>query len=294
MSNLGCAYWRRYEDDEIVWLHYDLAVCLTPSFERLPSMKEQGEPHVLIVDASHAARIAEQICGHVAVGTISIWGWRAGRASGEALAGAIGEKLSSGSVFDLIFLQLFDNTSFFARTFEGGLIPCTLELTAAPTMWMGTLCCSHWRPKKRSFDNCRPIFRACGNTKVVILSPLPRYITVGCCQDEEHAPNRTQENFWSTYISGLERIKKNIKLPAEKASLPNCTVYNTLWLIAGPKKRSEAEILNIIEQGWGNEPVHPNPSTYEKLASSIIVEELSIGRSAPKQEGVGLLSVIPE
>jgi hypothetical protein len=62
--------------------------------------------------------------GHIAVETISIMGWRAGRASSETLAGVIGEKLTSGSVFDLIILQLLDNTSFYARTFEGGLIPC--------------------------------------------------------------------------------------------------------------------------------------------------------------------------
>jgi hypothetical protein len=104
---------------------------------------------------------------------------------------------------------------------------------------------------ERSFDDCRPIFRACGNNKVVILSPLLHYITVESCQNEEHAPNQSEENFRSTFISGLERTKKYIKTLAEKARLPNCTVYNPLWLIGGPKKRSEAEILNIIEQGWG-------------------------------------------
>jgi hypothetical protein len=66
---------------------------------------------------------------------------------------------------------------------------------------------------------------------------------------EEHVPNRNQENFRSTFITGLERTKKNTKHLVEKANLPYCKVYNPLWLLAGPKKLLEAEILNIIERG---------------------------------------------
>jgi hypothetical protein len=90
------------------------------------------------------------------------------------------------------------------------------------------------------------------------------------CVAKEHAPNRRDTNFRSFLISGLERTKKNLKLLADKAELGNCTVYNPLWLIAGPRKKSEAEILQIIEEGWGNQPVHPENATYAKLAGSIV------------------------
>jgi hypothetical protein len=43
----------------------------------------------------------------------------------------------------------------------------------------------------------------------------------------------------------------------ERANLVKCKVLNPLWLLAGPKKLPEADILNIIDEGWGNEPVHP-------------------------------------
>jgi hypothetical protein len=55
----------------------------------------------------------------------------------------------------------------------------------------------------------------------------------------------------------------------ENNGLLNCTVFNPLWLIAGPKKKTEAEILQLIEEGWGVDPVHPNMATYEKLLASL-------------------------
>jgi hypothetical protein len=83
---------------------------------------------------------------------------------------------------------------------------------------------------------------------------------------------------------------------ADKAELGNCTVFNPLWLIAGPKKKSEAEILHIIEKGWGNQPVHPENATYERLSGSIVAQCLVNASQSPvpKLEGTGLLADIPE
>jgi hypothetical protein len=196
----------------------------------------------------------------------------------------------------LILLQLFDNTSFYARTCEGGLIPCRRELNSSTYHIDGDLVLQPFEALERSFEDCKPIFDACREYKAIILSPMPRYIMAGCCQDEEHAPNRRDSNFRSLLISGLERTKKNLKLLADKAELGNCTVYNPLWLIAGPKKKSEAEILQIIEEGWGNQPVHPENATYAKLAGSIVNQCLANACQLPlsKQEGIGLLADIPE
>ncbi len=65
-------------------------------------------------------------------------------------------------------------------------------------------------------------------------------------------------------------MKKNIKQLVERANLAKCKVPNPLWLLAGPKKLPEADILNIIMEGRGNKHVHPSPSTYKKMATSII------------------------
>jgi hypothetical protein len=273
-----------------------MPIGMNPSFERNPIVRDLGDPHVLVVGASHAARLAEQLKGLVLVDDVCVSGWRAGKASSEALASKISEKLARCTSYDLIILQLFDNTSFYARTCEGGLIPCRRELNSSTYHIDGDLVLQPFEALERSFEDCKPIFEACREHKTVILSPMPRYIMAGCCQDEEHAPNRRDTNFRSFLISGLERTKKNLKMLADKAVLGNCTVYNPLWLIAGPKKKSEAEILQIIEEGWGNQPVHPENATYAKLAGSVVNQCLANACQLPlaRQEGIGLLADIPE
>jgi hypothetical protein len=103
---------------------FDMPVCLSPAFGRLPSAVIQGEPRILVVGASHAARVAELLNKRLQVVNLCVGGWRAGKAASEAMAEAICNSLEGNSGFDLIVLQLFDNTSFYARTCEGGLIPC--------------------------------------------------------------------------------------------------------------------------------------------------------------------------
>jgi hypothetical protein len=275
---------------------FDMPVCLAPMFGRLPSAGNQGEPRVLVVGASHAARVAEQLSKRLHVINLCVRGWRVGKAAGECMAEAIGKALEENNGFDLILLQLFDNTSFYARTCEGGLIPCRRELNSNTYHVDGDLVLQPVEALERSFEDCKPIFCACGDNKMVLLSPLPRYITAGCCNDEEHAPNRIDKKFRSVLISGLERTKKNIKMLVENSALHNCVVFNPLWLIAGPKKKSQAEILHINEDGWGTDPVHPNMATYEKLADGILSQGLIGPRSVfdSRLEGIGLMSDIPE
>jgi hypothetical protein len=161
--------------------------------------------------------------------------------------------------FYLIILQLFYNMAFCARTFEGGLIPCRRETNSSSYHVDGELVLQTLEVLEKSFDDYRPIFGVCVNVSTIMLSPLPGYITVECCLDPERAPNRNQGNFRSTFISGLKRTNISI------SSMTRCKVYNPLWLLAGPKKLLEADILHIIEAGQGAKSAHPTPPPARRL-----------------------------
>jgi hypothetical protein len=63
----------------------------------------------------------------------------------------------------------------------------------------------------------------------------------------------------------------------------------------GPGKRPEAEIINMIEDGWGDDPVHPSNATYEKIATAIISQEwLNVEPQVAMLPGLGLLADVPE
>ncbi len=131
------------------------------------------------------------------------------------------------------------------------------------------------------------IFRVCGNTNIVMLSPLRRYLTVGCCQDLRNtSPARTRRTLGPP--SSLD-CKGPRRIPNTWWRRPTCPTARFIT----PCGFSQAP-RSFWRQKWGNEPVHPNPSTYKKIASSIIMVGLSVvEQPATKREGVSLLSNTP-
>jgi hypothetical protein len=44
-------------------------------------------------------------------------------------------------------------------------------------------------------DNLEPMLRILRNRKVIIVTPMPRYLYESCCDREDHAPNRMEDGF---------------------------------------------------------------------------------------------------
>jgi hypothetical protein len=88
--------------------------------------------------------------------------------------------------FDIVILQLFDNTSFHAGMFEGELIPFKWETSSSAYHMDGDLVLQLQEALEKTFNDYRPVLRVCAN---IGLSLLPRNVTVGCCQEPEHTSN---------------------------------------------------------------------------------------------------------
>jgi hypothetical protein len=116
--------------------------------------------------------------------------------------------------------------------------------------------------------NCIPIMNELENLPKIILSPLPRYLTRSCCTDSEHAPNRGEEGFRKKIISSAERLRKSIRDQLLESGVRNFKVYNPLWLIAGPKTSDEA-LQQLIDDLWGEDPVHPSRTGYKRLLAAL-------------------------
>jgi hypothetical protein len=101
----------------------------------------------------------------VLIDDVCVSGWRAGKASSEALATKISDKLAGGTAFDLIVLQLFDNTSYYARTCEGGLIPCRRELNSSTYHIDSNLVLQLLEALERSFDDANRFSRPVADTR---------------------------------------------------------------------------------------------------------------------------------
>jgi hypothetical protein len=77
------------------------------------------------------------------------------------------------------------------------------------------------------------IIKICGNRRIYILTPLPRYILVPCCEDGSHCINLvvkddvTRQGVFDL-MDELEMIGKAISI-----KFSSCTVINTGDLLAG-------------------------------------------------------------
>jgi hypothetical protein len=62
------------------------------------------------------------------------------------------------------------------------------------------------------FKNTLPLLRLLEGRKVIFLIPLPRYISVGCCEEDDHAPNRGDPGFEAHIRSGLAEVRGHHRL----------------------------------------------------------------------------------
>ncbi len=68
---------------------------------------------------------------------------------------------------------------------RGGLVPCRRE--QGPN---GDLVLAIAEALMHEIDTCMLAVTACRGKRIVLLSPLPRYISANCCSDNEHVPKR--------------------------------------------------------------------------------------------------------
>jgi hypothetical protein len=106
----------------------------------------------------------------------------------------------------VIVLQLLDRSVFYALQEDGTNIPernlnghyhVDVELVVADK-----------RAQEKLLTLCKLLFETAAGRKLVVISPLPRYVTCPCCVDELHRRKRT---FLEETMANLDVFKKGLK-----------------------------------------------------------------------------------
>ena len=243
-------------------------VCL--EIDPLPDLARDTELRavsvsLLMIGGSHANRLAR--ADNSGLPSFASGGWRAGRTAAETLASDLKDVKDTFPGNTVAVLQLFDNVAYYAVTSEDTIIPCRRDplgkyhvdgdlLLAPPEMITPYI------------KNCGPVFELLADTPKIFLSPLPRYLTKSCCDDPEHGPNRKEDDFRRTIVSGTERLRKSIRDQLLTCGVRNFKVYNPLWLMAGPKATDEI-LQRCIDNLWMDDPVHPTDAGYKTLRDAL-------------------------
>ncbi len=103
----------------------------------------------------------------------------------------------------------------------GRQVPCGQDLTITPGILL--------RPMYAALDE---IIKICGNRRIYILTPLPRYILVPCCEDDGHCINLVVKD--DVTRQGVFDLMDELEMIGKAVSIKfsSCTVINTGDLLA--------------------------------------------------------------
>ena len=264
----------------VVALIYELQLKLAldldtaPILDRNPGLRKVvGTESFLVVGSSNARRLNEALTGcGIDTGYVFANNWRATRKSVEDLAGHIKVEMSNRSYSTVVF-HLLDNNYYFAQSEDGGRQPARKGKDGR-FHFDGDLVLADKDGQYAILKLCEPLWEAAKGKKMVIVGPMARLITGSCCQDQSHAANRGNSDFYTKMKDELAASCRNIKDFLFTSGHRNGRVMDPARSLLG---LTAAEI-------WGNDPVHPRKEAYEIIAKSVIEVERTCGSGQAKRK----------
>ncbi len=149
------------------------------------------------------------------------------------------------------------------------------------------------RPMYAALDE---IVKLCGERRIYILTHLPRYILVPCCNDDGHCVNLVVKDDISR--QGVFDIMDELDLIGKAVSIKfaSCTVLNTGDLLAGKTGATRHEVLDAMIAHWMSDPVHGTKAGYSKLAMKLAerVEADMVPKAVTKKTAMKKRAASPE
>jgi hypothetical protein len=232
-----------------------------PTLERGMGLQSRAKRKVdfMVIGGSHAARTAKILIetGYSVCKLINT-GWRIDRASCEALASTISTSLDEEDP-EVVVQQLLDSSMFYTKCSDGSRV-LPKKLQDGRFHVEGELVVASADTQFDHYNTLKPVLDKIGNRPCIIVSPMPRFITQGCCQDVRHVANRLDRGYKQNMERQLEGVAKKFKNLLYNAGKRFTRVLDTGYNLRGT---DEADV-------WGVDPVHPIEPIYKSIVASIL------------------------
>jgi hypothetical protein len=238
--------------------------------------KPKKKTQYVVVGSSNARRTSKALeSAGITVHLIFKPNWRIGKESceqlGAQLAAAVGDLDP-----EVIVLQLFDASCFFARMDDGSRMMPKKQADGRFHI-QGELVVCPGETQLELLNTMKLVLDAVGNKLAIFITPLPRYITAGCCDDPAHVSNREDRHFradMNLQLDGLRRAVKNFLFNTGRRSI---RILDTAMVIRGLE---DADL-------WCTDPVHPIESVYARIAEGVTSMVAKLGNGFGGGGGVG-------
>jgi hypothetical protein len=128
-----------------------------------------------------------------------------------------------------------------------------------------------------------PVWEQTEGTKTVVICPMARYITEGCCDDSDHIPNRLEPGFHDRLKKELLVARNVLKDFFQTEGHNHCRVLDPAVDIAG-------------KDGWDvwdkGDPTHPKAAIYDSMVAALGKAEARI--DVIKGQGAALPGPTPK
>jgi hypothetical protein len=143
---------------------------------------------------------------------------------------------------------------------------------------VGALVVASERSISSTVTQLNRLISACGDRQVFILSVMPRFIIMPCCDHPGHMTNFLDENDLKTILRDLSSLRASVK-----KMLVGGQLVDIMELICGDQYTME-RAETAARTGWTTDPVHPSRHTVAKIGLHLIEK---MGNYTPVGSGDG-------
>jgi uncharacterized membrane protein YgcG len=242
-----------------------------PNLSRDPSIFPPGsapavdEMAALFIGASNADRLANSAASlGILTETITTGGWVLTTDAVTEILPQVAAHCAALAADSPVVIYCLDNSSFCCADKDGQLTAISKKEDGIYHV-IGEIVVVHEVTLAAAVTNLKRIILACGDRRVIIITPGPRYLTQPCCCAAGHSVHILVPEAGLKMMSDLARLHTFIQ--RRLGSSPNCQVIPACDLLAGKKAASVEEALAAFSS-WGS--IHGPTASYTRMALALV------------------------
>ena len=165
---------------------------------------------------------------------------------------------------------------FFSRFEDGSLCPARRAIDGKYHV-DGELVIASRESQFTILKLCGPLWEAAKGLRMIVVGPMSRYVSSGCCPEPDHITNRSHPEFYQKMKEDLAACGTVIQDFLFTTGLRNGRLMDPARQLHG---------LTVAEI-WGPDPIHPKKEIYELLADGVIEVERSCGNGKQRTNKSG-------
>jgi hypothetical protein len=253
---------------------------------------DEDRPGIVLTGSSHSVRLIDHLeSANLRVVDSTVPGFRVTEHSVTELSADLAEKVSDlDPTKNVVLVQLLNNSCYECRNPDGDRI---LPKRGKDGKFhvIGELRVIGKDTLREHFLTLQPLFKIVKNFKVIVLTPLPRYLWHRCCSDPAHITNSEDENFARDMFSSIRELNVHLQIMIFMRKLKRVSVLNAMEALGiAPSSKGDGLDLDRILALWGPDPVHPTSAT-DRMLSDKIMDKIEAVRAAPTPNAKWILGI---